>query len=67
MPSNIIKQINVKATFPNGRIVTGVTNTIEGNKCDDIFQVWPRKGGVDSILINPKHAETIEFNIDYEK
>lgn len=66
MASHIIKQIHVKATFPNGRVVSGVTNALTG-KTDEPFQIWQEKGGADSFLINPKFAETVEFNIEYEK
>lgn len=65
MASNIIKQVCVKATFPNGRVVSGVTNALTG-RTDEPFQVWFEKGKHDSVIINPRFAETIEINVEYE-
>ncbi|MDK9585786.1 hypothetical protein [Lelliottia wanjuensis] len=66
MASNIIKQINVKATFPSGRVVSGSTNVLSGG-VGEPFQVWIKKGDTNSIIINPKFAETVEIEIEYEK
>jgi len=66
MACNIIKQINVKATFPGGRVINGITNIIDG-KCDEPFQVWTSKGSARSVIVNPKFAETVELEIEYEE
>lgn len=65
MASNIIKQVHVKATFPNGRVVSGATNALAG-RADEPFEIWFEKGKHESVIINPKFTETIELNIEYE-
>lgn len=66
MASNIIKQVKVTATFPNGRVVNGFTNAI-GGRLDEPFQVWLHIGSAKSVIINTKFAETVELEIEYEK
>lgn len=69
MASQIIKQVNVKATFPSGRVVSGVA-IVPPSLTDVPFQIWvsEKKDGseVNSVIINPSLAETVELDVQYE-
>lgn len=70
MASQIVKQVSVKATFPGGRVVTGIAQVLP-TLTDVPFQVWAseKRDGSEfsSVIINPKLAETVELTIEYEK
>ncbi|KNA29507.1 hypothetical protein [Pantoea phage PA-1] len=65
----ILKQVNVKATFPGGREVSGWTKS-PPNKTDDSFQVFlsEKADGSESVsvIINPRLAESVEFTFQYQ-
>ncbi|MEI9582193.1 hypothetical protein [Enterobacter asburiae] len=67
--SRVIKQVNVKATFPGGREVSGWT-MVPPNKTDEAFQVWvsERADGSEAtgFIINPSLAESVELTFQYE-
>ncbi|MFM7945888.1 hypothetical protein [Hafnia paralvei] len=69
MAVKIIKQVNIKATFPGGRVVDGFTNVLP-TLANVPFQVWVSEkhdgSEVNSVIINPLLAETVDFEIQYE-
>ncbi|MEG2569382.1 MAG: hypothetical protein RSA84_24555 [Acinetobacter sp.] len=69
MAVKIIKQVNIKATFPSGRVVGGFTNVLP-TLVDVPFQIWVSEkhdgSEVNSVIINPLLAETVELEVQYE-
>jgi len=65
----IIKQVNVTATFPGGRVVSGWMRCLPDH-VDQSFQVWQSEhiSGTKStsFVINPNKAETIQLDVEYE-
>lgn len=69
MANEILKQVNVKATYPGGREVSGWTKS-PPNKTDESFQVWlsEKADGSEavSVIVNPRLAESVELIFQYE-
>jgi hypothetical protein len=65
----IIKQVNVTATFPGGRVVSGWMRFMPDH-VDQSFQIWQSENisGTEStsFIVNPTKAETIQLNVEYE-
>lgn len=65
----IIKQVNVTATFPGGRIVSGWMRFLPDH-VDQPFQVWQSENvsgtKCTSVIINPTKAETIQLDVEHE-
>lgn len=66
MACKIIKRVNVKATFPGGRVIAGFA-PCHPQRTEQPFQIWLREGSADCVLVNPSLAETVEISFEYEK
>lgn len=66
MSVKIIKRVDVKATFPGGRVVTGCTDCLP-QSTDTPFQIWLSSESGKSVIINPLMAETVELSVELEK
>lgn len=63
----ILKRVAVEVTYPDGRMVKGVSYEYPEHTKQVIYQIWTDEPSAESMLINLHLAESVKLTPTFEK